>query len=201
MGKRGRIGLQPLGVDKAEHAFPKELMVDYTTGGVYISDTNNITVSIDEIDRTKNHLNRFKDISIQNNIYSDIYEIITDKYSKPRVISYGENILDTVLQLPLYTQCLLGIDVEALINNQGHTELCDISFLKSEIIFKLTLSDKSTLNVNINKKISEVNKYPIYFQANKDITKVELSSIKILQDASTVEIYRTILFNVLITGK
>lgn len=201
MGKRGRIGLQPLGVDKAEHAFPKELMVDYTTGGVYISDTNNITVSIDEIDRTKNHLNRFKDISIQNNIYSDIYEIITDKYSKPRVISYGENILDTVLQLPLYTQCLLSIDIEALINNQRHTELCDISFLKSEIIFKLTLSDKSTINVNINKKISEVNKHPIYFQANKDITKVELSSIKILQDASTVEIYRTILFNVLITGK
>ena len=201
MANRGRIGLQPVGVDKADSAFPKELMINYKTGQVYISDINKVVISSDEIHRTKDHLNRFKNSSMYNNIYNDIYEIFTDKYTTPNVVDNNENILDTEIELPLYKKCFIGIDLDILINNKRYTELCEDRFLDVEVIFKVIYTDKSSEELSTINTLEKLNKYPIEIKCDKEISNLYISSIKFKENVSTIDVYRIILYSVLITGK
>ena len=190
----GRLGLRPWTLTKHEESVANELVVNYATGELALSDENKALISQAKLIREKCHINDFDEVCKDNNVFSTINKVVLDNKELPLVVSNGENILEgEELELPNFSQVMISVDIDAYgnINNK----LVDINdrCLEIELTFSIDGVEKVIRGDfrYINNTLIEIG----------PCTLLKLTKITPIADDLNYDIYKIILYSIFLSGK
>ena len=83
----GRLGLRPWTLTKHEESVANELVVNYATGELALSDENKALISQAKLIREKCHINDFDEVCKDNNVFSTINKVVLDNEYCRRPVS------------------------------------------------------------------------------------------------------------------
>lgn len=205
MGEKGRTAIRPY---NAKHItdksiIPKELLVHYNVGSIFVTDKNGAALSADELSRLRFHIYQFRKLAVESNIFNKIWEIRSDALRFPNEISLNINLLDSDLLVPVMTEYMISLDIDAMTNEADICELVPDNLINTTIEFRIVHDNGFEEIKSFTKILDKMNSSTISlgYDDRTSISKVYITSITVDADVAAGDIYRLILYSILFTGK
>lgn len=195
----GRNGIRPFSAENHQNAVIKELLTSYSTGNIVISDENKSKISVIELSRLNSHIVEFKHKMLENNFYTDIYQIdgIGGIHLKP--YTNGENILVQDEQLVANRNFLISLDIDVVTNDNYICSMGDNSYITVNITFKIT-TDGHLEEVNYSIPVDKLSSTVLSVDYPQ-LTEVKLTNISLNYDPALYLPYRLIVHSVILSGR